>query len=136
MANESTQSRTGLVKRVRADGRCVYEWEAKLAIVRAALAPGASKAKVALQYGINANLLRKWIVKHGATAGAESVLPKPSLLPVVVARPSMSRAARRSEPAPRERTPIEVDLPRGVLRFYGAIDRAVLRDLIEALSLR
>jgi transposase-like protein len=122
---------------VKSDGRRVYERQAKLAIIREAMTPGVSLAKVALRHGLNANLLRKWVVKHGGTANA---MARPevtsSLLPVMV---SPSARATRREPvhaAPRERTPIEIELPRGVVRFYGAIDRAVLRELIEALSLR
>lgn len=126
-----TQSHSGLVRRVNADGRRVYEQQAKLAVVREAMAPGVSLAKVALRHGLKANLLRKWVVKHGATA--TRVARTPSLLPVVVAP---SAKASRPRATPRERTPIEIELPRGVVRFYGAIDRAVLRELIEALSLR
>ncbi len=126
-----TQSHSGLVRRVNADGRRVYEHQAKLAVVREAMAPGVSLAKVALRHGINANLLRKWVVKHGATA--TRVATTPALLPVVVAP---STKASTPKPTARERTPIEIELPRGVVRFYGAIDRAVLRELIEALSLR
>ncbi len=132
-----TQSQSVLVRRVKSDGRRVYEREAKLAIVREAMTPGVSLAKVALRHGLNANLLRKWVVKHGGTANA-TARPEvtSSLLPVVVS-PSAKAARRKpAHAAPRERTPIEIELPRGVVRFYGAIDRAVLRELIEALSLR
>lgn len=126
-----TQSHSGLVRRVNADGRRVYEQQAKLAVVREAMAPGVSLAKVAMRHGLNANLLRKWVVKHGATA--TRVARTPALLPVVVA-PSAKASTPRT--TARERTPIEIELPRGVVRFYGAIDRSVLRELIEALSLR
>jgi len=127
-----TQSHSGLVRRVNADGRRVYEQQAKLAVVREAMTPGVSLAKVALRHGINANLLRKWVVKHGATATC--VATTPALLPVVVA-PS-AKASRSARTASHERTPIEIELPRGVVRFYGTIERSVLRELIEALSLR
>lgn len=141
MLSESTQTRAGLVKAVRADGRCVYEWPAKLAIVREAMAPGVSRSKVALRHGINANLLRKWIVKHGQLASASAgAAATPALLPVVLTPSPTPASARRATPAReaavRERTPIEIELARGVLRFYGSIDRAVLREVIEALSLR
>ena len=43
------------------DGRCLYDPEAKRELVRICLQPGLSVAKVALEHGINANLLRKWI---------------------------------------------------------------------------
>jgi transposase len=129
-----TQSHSGLVRRVNADGRRVYEQQAKLAVVREAMAPGVSLAKVALRHGINANLLRKWVVKHGATA--TRVATTPALLPVVVAPSTKASTPKPAKPTARERTPIEIELPRGVVRFYGAIERSVLRELIEALSLR
>ncbi len=59
------------------DGRCLYDPEAKRELVRICLQPGLSVAKVALEHGINANLLRKWIglyqeagssVRNGALA--------------------------------------------------------------------
>ena len=43
------------------DGRCLYDPEAKRELVRICLQPGLSVAKVALEHGINANLLRKWV---------------------------------------------------------------------------
>jgi len=133
-ANE-TQSDSGLVKRVKSDGRRVYDRNAKLAIVREAMTPGVSLAKVALRHGLNANLLRKWVIKHGGLAGAAArVQATSSLLPVVVT--PNAKASRPTRTPLRERTPIEIELPRGVVRFYGSIERAVLRELVEALSLR
>ena len=46
------------------DGRCLYDPEAKRELVRVCLQPGASIAKVALEHGVNANLLRKWIDRY------------------------------------------------------------------------
>ena len=130
-----TQSHASLVRRIKSDGRRVYERGAKLAIVREAMAPGVSLAKVALRHGLNANLLRKWVVKHGGAVGtAARVQASSSLLPVVVT-PS-AKASRSARTTSDERTLIEIELPRGVVRFYGGIERAVLRELIEALSLR
>jgi transposase-like protein len=49
---------------VRRDGRRRYDPQAKRALVDAALQPGVSLAGLALKHGINANLLRKWVVRH------------------------------------------------------------------------
>ena len=43
------------------DGRAVYDPQAKAEVVRACMKPGVSVAGMALQCGINANLLRRWI---------------------------------------------------------------------------
>lgn len=45
-------------------GRCRYDPEGKRELVKACLQPGTSIAKMALEHGINANLLRKWISHH------------------------------------------------------------------------
>ena len=45
------------------DGRAVYDPQAKAEVVRACLQPDVSVARMALQCGINANLLRRWITQ-------------------------------------------------------------------------
>lgn len=54
---------SGLVlKRIR-DGRCLYDPQVKQELVKRGLQPGVSVAALAMQHGVNANLLRKWITK-------------------------------------------------------------------------
>jgi transposase-like protein len=54
---------SGLVlKRIRG-GRCRYDPQVKQELVKRALQPGVSVAALAMQHGVNANLLRKWITK-------------------------------------------------------------------------
>ena len=60
MDNKRRLSRT-LVVGHRRDGRCRYDPDAKRELVAVCLQPSISVAKVALEHGINANLLRKWI---------------------------------------------------------------------------
>lgn len=50
------------------DGRCQYDSQAKLDLVRQCLKPGVSISRMAMQHSINANLLRTWIAKHQRTA--------------------------------------------------------------------
>ncbi|WP_408241986.1 transposase [Paraburkholderia sediminicola] len=52
------------VVRRSSDGRRRYDEKGKRALVEAALRPGVSVARLAKEYGINANLLRKWITKY------------------------------------------------------------------------
>jgi transposase-like protein len=54
---------TGLVVGRKRDGRCQYDPVLKQELVRRCLAPGVSVARMAMQHGINANLLRVWIMK-------------------------------------------------------------------------
>ena len=62
-----TQTNTELLDRLvvgrSVDGRSRYDAQAKLQLVQACLKPGVSVANMALRYGINANLLRKWMTK-------------------------------------------------------------------------
>jgi transposase len=58
------------------DGRAVYDPQAKAEVVRACRRPGMSVARMALQCGVNANLLRRWITQSldtGAQMGKAAV---------------------------------------------------------------
>jgi transposase len=44
------------------DGRCKYDPAAKAELVRRCLQPGVSVAAMALAHGVNANLVRRWIM--------------------------------------------------------------------------
>ena len=59
----SSEVLTGLVVGRKRDGRCEYDPVLKQELVRRCLAPGVSVARMAMQHGINANLLRVWIMK-------------------------------------------------------------------------
>ncbi|MGZ4997027.1 MAG: IS66-like element accessory protein TnpA [Methylobacter sp.] len=63
MEYKSRLSRT-LVVEHRSNGRCRYDPEAKRELVEACLQPGISVARMALEHGVNANLLRKWINQY------------------------------------------------------------------------
>lgn len=61
-----------LVRRRKSNGRCVYDKAAKRELVRRCLLPGVSLARTALEHGLNANLLRKWVVKQTGTRPREA----------------------------------------------------------------
>ncbi len=105
----------------------------KLAIVRECLQPGASLAGVAMAYGANANMIRKWVVKYQRGEYGPLADTAPRLLPVVV-KPVKPRAARSSSASPDSTPVIEVELRRGVLRVHGRADPTLLRALVDALS--
>jgi len=72
------------------DGRCRYDNDAKRELVDACLRPGVSVARMALQHGINANLLRTWIGKYQrnrcdmeGSQAAVAVAPSTAFVPVV-----------------------------------------------------
>ncbi|MEN5279484.1 transposase, partial [Brucella sp. TWI432] len=55
-----------------------YDREWKKQVVALALEPGASLSRVAIDHGINTNLVRKWVRKH-KEAEIEVLQPSPSL---------------------------------------------------------
>jgi len=63
-----TEKHAELSKRLvvghKRDGRSCYDKEAKRELIEACLQPGVSIARMGLQHGINANLLRTWITRH------------------------------------------------------------------------
>lgn len=70
MTEISTELVGRLVVGRKSDGRCKYDPLAKTEVVRACLQPGVSVARVAMQCGVNANLLRRWIEQHQGAAAA------------------------------------------------------------------
>ncbi len=52
-----------------------YSAEFKKEVVLACCEPNVSIARVALHHGLNANLLRRWVVEHGVTPGNRKARP-------------------------------------------------------------
>jgi transposase len=63
------------------NGRRRFDAKAKRALVEQCLQPGVSVAGLALEHGVNANLLRKWIMRYqqerdgGSTAAQAGIAP-------------------------------------------------------------
>ena len=74
MSEVNTELARRLVTGRKRDGRCTYDPQAKAEIVEQCLRPGASVARIGMQYGINANLLRTWMGKRHVTARARSAV--------------------------------------------------------------
>jgi transposase-like protein len=129
-----TKSSTPFRVRVNRTGRRTYSREYKLEVMEECSAPGASVAGVALSHRINANLVRRWMVRHrqGRLVRAASA----ALLPVVLSAPS----ARADGVAPRAKLGgagvIEIELENGRIRVRGAVDATALRTVLEVLAKR
>lgn len=135
MAERLTPVIADLVKSRKSNGRCVYNRKAKRALVEAALLPGVSVARLALDHAVNANLLRKWIRTYEAKRAAASRGPERSvaLLPVIATEPSIA--------LPASATPlldpfIEIALGDATVRVRGAVDAQQLRTVIDCLARR
>lgn len=110
MENKSRLSRP-LVVGHQSNGRCRYDPEAKRELVEACLQPGVSVARMALEHGINANLLRKWINQYGDSS------PVPSGTPAVLS--AFAPVLSLDAPKPVEAR-LTVALPNGVkLEWQG-----------------
>ena len=76
MTEINTELRARLVTAHKSDGRCIYDRQAKRQLVQECTRPGVSISRMAMLYGVNANLLRKWIDK---AARQNSLVAAPEL---------------------------------------------------------
>ena len=112
----------------------------KRELIERSLQPGASVSGIALDSGINANLLFKWRRQHlradaRATAPAMSM---PVLLPVTIELPkpqtAMASPPSASVPAARANTSIiEIEIGVARVRLRGSVDEHSLRMVLTAL---
>lgn len=114
-----------LVRGHRRNGRTVYDREAKRELVRRVLQPGVSLAGTALAHGINANLLRRWVVLQTGKA-SRAARREVGLVPVAVAEePKWTVGAVEGW--------IEVVLAGGTLRIHGRVEVESLKAVISCL---
>ena len=125
---------TPLVVGRKKDGRRVYSAQGKREFVRMCLRDGVSVARIALEHGVNANLLRKWIDADSARSGAAppAAATGVALLPVELERPT---AVSVKPPAPPEATGwIEIVRCGDTVRLYGPIDAGQLGTVLGCLA--
>ena len=103
----------------------------KRRLIEQTLAPGASVARVALDNGVNTNLLFKWRRNHLRARGAQA----PALLPVAISEPS-PEPTPLSAPAARAAAGglIEIELAGARIRVKGSVDLTALRVTLQMLS--
>ena len=79
------------------NGRRRYDPASKQRLVEACLQPGVSLAGLALQHGVNANLLRKWVAKRQLQNGDGQPEARAPIAPafIPVRAPSFRFARRR-----------------------------------------
>ena len=122
------------------DGRCTYDPQAKQALIDECLKPGVSVARVAMLYGLNANLLRTWIAKSGQPNphhGLARTLPGKAL-----ASPAAFVAVQVTEPAAPTTAPapapaalcLHVRLPNGVALDVGQVPLETMAPMLQLLG--
>ena len=143
---KNSEGLSGLVLGRLRDGRCRYDPQVKQELVRRFLAPGVSVARMAMQHGVNANLLRKWITQWQSRNGVavqqalSEVVPQnaSAFLAVQVHtgdlnyRPAVptKTSAASSKPASQP-IHLRVQLPNGVAVDLGATE---MQDLLAVMQ--
>jgi|GEM_PF-6518247 len=135
MENKRRLSRPLMVGH-RSHGRCRYDPEAKRELGEACLQPGVSVALMALEHGINANLMRKWINRHCENVSAA----QPSTPAIRSAfAPVLSMAAPKSVDNTALTTQAStgsVSKPLGMMRAGGGVIRMLLSQHGQAYLMR
>lgn len=112
--------------------------EFKRELVARSLEPGVSVAAIAMEGGINANLLFGWRRKHlNGVAQADSAAsrqPAAVLLPVSIEAAPNERPCTPSAPPIRPAgAAIEIEIGNARVRLRGSVDEASLRTVLMAL---
>ena len=114
------------------NGKRMYADEFKAELVRRCLVPGTSVAATGMAHGVNANLLRRWIVLHGVHDRA--VASAPALLPVSLQ--ALPPASAPPPCAPLEPQIIEIEIHRARVRLHGQVDAQRLGVVLDVLAQR
>jgi len=117
--------------------RRVHSDAFKRKMVELSLVPGASVAAIALEHGINANLLFGWRNAHLKSSGdgladRKDAAGPATLLPVEVVASTLPVAAP-AVPTSRPPGSIEIEVAGARVRVRGAVDEASLRSVLAAL---
>jgi len=139
---------SGLVVGHKRDGRCRYDPQVKQELIRQCMMPGVSVARMAMQHGINANLLRTWITKsqsskaitvqravcETAARDAQAFIPvqvEAGASSAAVAMPTKACGAASKSPAVSMR--IQVQLPNGISVDLGQARMEELSGVMQML---
>ena len=116
-----------VVKRLR-DGRRWFDPQAKHELIEASLRPGVSVAGLALEHGVNANQLRKWMRQYQRQQGeAPTVVAKAPTLPTFI--PVVAAGVRG-----RTEYRLRATLRNGVEVDFGMTGSAELPSLLQLLD--
>ncbi len=113
-----------------------YAVEFKSELVERSLQPGASVSAIALENGMNANVLFKWRREHLRAVSGVQVrgAAHAILLPVEVATTgALAPQATPSRPVASEGV-IEIDMGAARVRLRGCVDESSLRCVLQALA--
>jgi hypothetical protein len=132
MSGKPVELVQGLIVKEGAHGRRTYGVKAKRELVDLCRSPGVSVAGLALAHGINANLLRRWIVRYAAAAAPEANR--------AAERRVVLRQVKVVEPGPPPPVmtggTIELTFKTVTIRIMGAVDARALATVLDSLAAR
>jgi transposase len=128
--------RRRLVLRHKPGGRCVYDKTAKAEFVDLCLQPGVSVARLAREFGINANQVSRWIRDHGQLRKRASVAAAVPAASPFVAVPVLSAPAERvaREVEDTNDMSLQARLPNGVTVELRGVGLRQLADVVQMLG--
>jgi transposase len=142
----NSEALNGLVVGHKRDGRCRYDPQVKQELIRQCMLPGVSVARMAMQHGVNANLLRTWITKaqiSNAPAVQRAVVARAAqdvqaFVPVQVqaaaAMEPLAKACSAESIASATALRIQAQLPNGISVDLGQARIDELSGLMQMLS--
>ena len=133
MSEPSLDLVPNLIRRRKSNGRCVYDKAAKRELVRRCLLPGVSLARTALEHGLNANLLRKWVVKQTGTRPARRRRMLAVVSPVALLPVTREGSGTLSATIPPDGY-LELLLSGGTIRVHGRVPAEVLSMAVDCLA--
>ena len=111
--------------------RCRWTIEEKRRITQETFVSGASVARIAQRYALNANQLFQWRKKYREGRLGSRVTPK--LLPVTITDERLAETDKVGSASPVPLGTIEIRLPRGTVHVTGRVELQTLRTAIESL---
>ncbi len=133
MKEEVTELSRRLVVGHGRDGRCRYDKEAKRELVEASMQPGVSISRMALQHGVNANLLRKWIDDYRRRREVEADL-QATEAKAETAQSAFMPVVAVKVPAKTSPVRVEARLPNGVKLDLSGLGQDDLSSILQTLS--
>jgi transposase len=128
--------------RVNKTGRRTFTLEYKLGVVKQCSEPSVSVAAIALGHRINANLLRRWIVRHQRALINSDAKPQPAMLPVAIESTATAQTElpEQIDAGPKRRRPpaagIEIEIYGARIHLRGGVDAQALGSVLDVLAQR
>jgi transposase len=107
----------------------------KRELVQRSLQPGASVSGIALEHGVNANVLFRWKREHlrASSSARHESAEQAVLLPVKLAATATPTTQAATPRSPLPTGVIEIDIGAARVRLRGAVDEAHVRCVLQAL---